>query len=139
GAGDRAADRRGAPADRRSGPDWRIGPDRGTPEPPHLARLEVTGTIELTDDALALYAATDPTSPHHRDDARTPDGTRAAGATKADATTDGATADGPTRSRRPRSPSASRGIARELVRAARAEGVRLRLIRDGDEYIGVMH
>ncbi|MBX6752573.1 MAG: hypothetical protein IRY85_23415 [Micromonosporaceae bacterium] len=30
-------------------------------------------------------------------------------------------------------------MARELIKAARAEGVRLRLIRDGDEYIGVMH
>jgi len=102
---------------------------RGAPVSPHLARLVVTGTVEVTDEARELYAATDQTESLHRPDsfsrpdARSPDGT----------------ADGAAGPRRPRTPPSSRGVARELVKAARAEGVRLRLIRDGDEYIGVMH
>ncbi|MBX6749665.1 MAG: hypothetical protein IRY85_08325, partial [Micromonosporaceae bacterium] len=40
-------------------------------ETPHLARLVVTGTIEITDEARALYAATDPTDARHLTDAPT--------------------------------------------------------------------
>jgi hypothetical protein len=125
GAGDRrspAADRRGGPTDR-----------RGTPETSHLARLVVTGMIEITDEAVALYAATDPTDALHRSEPNS--ATHVAGAASHVA---GAAA-GPAGLRRLRSQPSSRGVARELVKAARAEGVRLRLIRDGDEYIGVMH
>jgi hypothetical protein len=96
---------------------------RGAPVTPHLARLVVTGTVEVTDEARELYAATDQTEAFPRPDARATDGP-----------TDGAA--GP---RRPRTPPSGRAAARELVKAARAEGVRLRLVRDGDEYIGVMH
>jgi hypothetical protein len=105
---------------------------RGAPVIPHLARLVVTGTIAVTDEARELYAATDQTATLPRPSQRLAP-TPAPAARPADA------ADAPAGPRRPRTLLSSRAVARELVRAARAEGVRLRLIRVGDEYIGVMH
>lgn len=76
---------------------------RGGTETPHLARLVVVGTVEVTDETRGLYDAIDPD-------------------------------DGPRVGAAP-----SRGVVRDLVGAARAEGVRLRLIRDGRDLVGVLH
>jgi hypothetical protein len=71
---------------------------------PHLARVIVAGTVEVTQDARALFEATEP----------------------------GDGADG-------RPAPAGRELVRELVGAARAEGVRLRLLRDRGELVGLLH
>lgn len=75
-----------------------------------LARVTVTGTVEVTAQARALYEATDPDVGPVDDHPETAPGTRP-----------------------------SRSVVRELVGAARAEGVRLRLIRVGPALVGVLH
>jgi len=104
---------------------------RGTPETPlpatHaerkqqalLARLVAASAIEVTPEARALFAATAVTGAIHLADASRP----------ADRTGG--------RGRRIQAPG--RDVVRELVGAARAEGARLRVIRDGAELIGVLH
>jgi hypothetical protein len=87
-------------------PDSTARADRGWPETPHLARLVVAGAIQVTDEARALYEATEPEE-----------------------------SDGDDRGVGP-----SRSVVRDLVSAARAEGVRLRLVRDGGVgLVGVLH
>jgi hypothetical protein len=83
--------------------------DRSWPPTAHLARLVVAGSVEVTAEARSLYEATEPE----------------------DEGLDGAPGD--------RSAGPSRVVVRDLVNAARAEGVRLRVIRDGDGLVGVLH
>jgi hypothetical protein len=119
----------------------------GAPVTRHLARVVVTGTVEVTDEARELYAATEtdwlprPAEPVLERDDRVADDTGRIADDDARAANNDARAasNGSAGPGRLRSVLSSRSVARELVKAARAEGVRLRLIRDGDEYIGVMH
>jgi hypothetical protein len=74
-----------------------------------LARLIVAGTVEVTDEARALYDATD------ADEGRAQVDNQA-----------------------PQIPP-SRSVVRDLVGAARGEGVRLRLLRDHVGLVGILH
>lgn len=86
--------------------------ETGSLDSPRLARVVVAGIVEVTDEARALFAATDP---EDGVDDRDPGGLALRG----------------------RGPA--RAVIRELVGAARAEGVRLRLVRDGGELVGLLH
>lgn len=95
---------------------------------PHLARLVTTGTIAVTADARELYDATEPAPPPVD-----PTGS-ALGAAPAGGP-DAAPVVVPTARRS----GQRRAIVRELVGAARAEGVRLRLVADGADLVGLLH
>lgn len=151
-APDRGPERGGPPGRVRGGDPARRSaglerPRRNGSETPYLARLVVTEAIEVTPEAVALYAATDPGAAGEPeagtdarealadDDGRPPPAGRSGGVLRG-------VRNRRLGGRRPgarRGPAPSRSVIRDLMNAARAEGVRLRLIRDGGGLVGLLH